>query len=486
MISPLFLIDGYKLSHRQQYPPGTTKVYSNWTPRSSRVQGQDKVVFFGLQYFLKKYLTDAMRDEFFDVPKDRVLAEYQRVVNGYLGPNGIGVDHIARLHDVGYLPLRIQALKEGTLCPLRVPMLTVENTLPDFFWLVNYIETLMSNVLWLPCTSATSAYRLRHLLNNAAKRTGGDASFVPWQGHDFSFRGMSGLEAAELSGMGHLLSFTGTDTIPAILAAEDYYPGNNGLIGGSVAATEHSVMSCGGKENECDTFNRLLDLYPSGVVSVVSDTWNLWDVITKTLPALKDKIMARDGKLVIRPDSGDPVKIICGDRDATTSEARKGVVQLLWELFGGKTNAAGFKELDQHIGVIYGDSITYDRAGSIVTGLAAKSFASTNIVFGVGSYTYQYTTRDTYGFAMKATWAQVDGEGRDLFKKPATDDGTKNSATGRLAVLRAFDGSLYVRERATVEEEVASELHLVWGNGRFIRTQSFAQVREVLWGVDRL
>jgi nicotinamide phosphoribosyltransferase len=321
---------------------------------------------------------------------------------------------------------------------------------------------------------------MRTVIERAAKLSGSPEGFCDWQGHDFSFRGMAGIEAAALSGMGHLLFFTGTDTIPALDLIEQYYPTDKAdyLIGGSVAATEHSVMCAGGEESEIQTFNRLLDLYPSGVFSVVSDTWDLWKVCTEFLPALKSRIMARDGKLVIRPDSGDPVKIICGDTDAPEgTPERKGVVELLWETFGGTTTDKGYKLLDSHIGCIYGDSINYERALKIMSGLMGKGFASGNIVFGIGSFSYQYVTRDTFGFAMKATWVEVDGKGIDIFKKPKTDDGMKNSAKGRLAVHMENGVGLFLVDQASEQEEAESWLTPVWKDGQFLRTDSFEQIR---------
>lgn len=477
-MNPITLIDGYKLDHRRQYPPKTTRVYSNWTPRSSRVPGQKEVVFFGLQYFLEKYLGEVFESGFFNESEDYVVEKYANRVNAYLGPNKIGTDHVRALHRLGYMPLEFRALPEGTRTPLRVPMLTVENTHDDFAWLVNYIETLMSSVLWLPCTSATSALRMRKVLDEAAELTGSNKDFVNWQAHDFSFRGMGGPEAAALSGAGHLLFFDGTDTIPAIDLVEDYY---GETVGGSVAATEHSVMCAGGKENETETFNRLLDLYPSGIVSVVSDTWDLGRVLSETLPSLKDKIMARDGKLVIRPDSGDPVEILCG-KPITGREPRSiGVVEKLWNTFGGRYNRYGYRELDPHIGCIYGDSITVERAREICMRLGNLGFASSNVVLGVGSYTYQYVTRDTYGFAMKSTWVEIDGEGVSIFKAPKTDDGTKNSARGRLSVIKD-DGELRLINDASTELEAASLLKTVWRNGSFVRRQKFSDIRKIARG----
>jgi len=493
--SPINAIDAYKLDHRRQYPPGTTRVYSNFTPRGSRIDGIERVVFFGLQAFLQNYCIDRF-GEWFKLDEDQVAEDYEQLTLNVLGPNDIGSDHIRALHRLGYLPLEFRALPEGFLTPLRIPMFTVENTLPEFFWLVNYIESVLSAEIWLPMTSATTAYHLRKMLNGAAQYTGESTEGVAFQGHDFSFRGMASVEAAAASGAGHLLSFTGTDSLPALEWINAFYPGENGFVGGSVAATEHSVMCAGGDADEVETFARLLDLYPSGIVSVVSDTWDLWQVLTGHLVTLKDKIMARDGKLVIRPDSGDPVDIICGtlrpqvavvSNDGTFpsypmigSPSEKGVIELLWDVFGGTVNEDGYKVLDSHIGAIYGDSINYARAEEMTYRLAEKGFASTNIVLGVGSYTYQYQTRDTFGFAMKATWAEVNGEGRNLFKDPVTDNGLKKSAKGRLAVLPGAHGGIRLVSEASSEEEAQSMLLPVWRDGKFIQKYSFAEVRELL------
>lgn len=490
-MNPSLLIDGYKLDHRRQYPEGTEKVYSNWTPRESRVEGVDHVTFLGLQYFLRKYLMDDWEDGFFLRNVESVCATYQRRIDSYLGPNQIGTKHIRALHKLGYLPLVFRALPEGTSVPLRIPMLTIENTHPDFFWLTNYFETLMSNVLWLPTTSATTALHMRGLLEEWAAATGAPQEFVDWQGHDFSFRGMGGVEGACLSGMGHLLAFVGTDTIPAIEFIEKYYGEglpSDYLIGGSVAATEHSVMCAGGEDNELETYARLLKLYPTNVLSIVSDTWDLWNILTVTIPSLKQAVLGRTGgKLVIRPDSGDPVKIVCGDPDAPQgSPAFKGVVELLWDIFGGTFTSNRYRVLDEHVGVIYGDSINYERAKAMCLGLAKKGFASNNIVLGIGSYNYQHVTRDTFGLAMKATHVTINGKGMDIFKTPLTDTThMKNSAKGRLAVLRPAHGSpqtpldaLILINQATPFEEDMSLLREVWRDGKFTVTENFKTIRE--------
>lgn len=483
-ISPVLLKDGYKVGHKFQYPQGTTLVYSNLTPRKSRNADMQEIIFFGLQYFIKEYLIRQFEEAFFNLPKAEVMAAYKRRMDNYLGKDSISYDHIAALHDLGYLPLEIKALPEGTLVPMRIPVFTIKNTVPEFFWLTNMLETLLSAITWKPCTSATTAFQyLRTFTRFANDTVGNDAGFVPWQGHDFSFRGMSGIEDAVMSGAGHLLSFAGTDTIPAIDFLETYYNADceQELIGGSVPATEHSVMCMGTQGDEIGTFERLItEIYPHGIVSIVSDTWDFWKVITEFLPQLKDKILARNGKVVIRPDSGDPVKIIVGDEDAIPdSPEYKGAVTCMWETFGGTITDKGFKLLDSHIGLIYGDSITLERQQAILEGLKQKGFASYNVVLGIGSYTYEYVTRDTFGFAMKATYGEVNGVGRDIFKDPKTDDGTKKSAKGLMQVYKnEMTGKLELKDQCTWEEEKEGELKTIFKDGKLVVDWRLSEIRE--------
>lgn len=481
--NPILLKDGYKVGHKFQYPEGTTLVYSNLTPRKSREAEAEGVVFFGLQYFIKEYLMNQFNDDFFQQPKEKVLQHYKTRINNYLGKDSITYNHIEELHDLGYLPIEIKALPEGTYVPMKIPVLTIKNTRPEFFWLTNMLETIMSAILWKPSTSASTAFRYYQQFTHFAKETvGNDDSFIPWQGHDFSFRGMSGVEDAVLSGAGHLLSFTGTDTIPAIDFLENYYGANceKELIGGSVPATEHSVMCMGTKDDEIGTFKRLIsETYPNGIVSIVSDTWDFWQVITEYLPKLKNEILKRDGKVVIRPDSGDPVKIICGDPNAPIgSPEYKGAIECMWETFGGTITDKGFKLLDSHIGLIYGDSITPGRQKAILEILQAKGFASYNVVLGIGSYTYEYVTRDTFGFAVKATYGEVNGEGRPIFKNPKTDDGTKKSAKGLLQVYKNENGILELKDECTWEEESQGELITVFKDGKITKEQTLGEIRE--------
>jgi nicotinamide phosphoribosyltransferase len=380
-------------------------------------------------------------------------------------------------------------------------------------------------------------------------------------------RGMGAFEASASSGAGHLLSFVGTDTIPAIAFHEHYYNANieKELVGTSIPATEHSVMCAYGQTNEFDLFKRLItEVYPNGFFSVVSDTWDFWQVVGEYLPKLKEEIMNRDGRVVIRPDSGNPVTILVGKniRDLTNERycdtledamnymydelmdnireetphgecgddyisgkfkfkdkyyvlkievdwnrydkqyyyidghrVKKfeefqpkledlGLIECLWNIFGGTVTEKGYKLLDGHIGAIYGDSITIERAEQIVKGLEEKGFASTNVVFGIGSYTYQYNTRDTFGFAMKATYAVVDGEERFLLKDPKTDDGTKKSLTGRVAVLKDDNGNLKSMDGLDKMRYNAfaslDQLETVFVDGVLIRNQSLAEIREIL------
>ncbi len=565
-INPLLATDFYKADHRNQYPEGTEYVYSNFTPRSDRLfnapQGFDhKVVFFGLQAFINTHLIGTWNEGFFSRDKQEVIDEYQAFMDASLGEGAITTEHIAELHDLGYLPIAIEALPEGSRVNMQVPVFVVCNTDKRFFWLTNFLETWMSNEIWKTCTAATIANEYRRILEGGAERTGSAIEFVDVQGHDFSCRGMSGMVDASFTGMGHLTSFIGTDTQTAIQCARENY--GEGVIGVSVPATEHSVMCAGGMDDEFGTFKRLIvDLYPSGVVSIVSDTWDFWKVITEFTVELKDEILNRTpnaiglAKTVFRPDSGDPVEIICGieieevdskydleewayetlrdnagdgvphgergedniteffkqngktykasakifwnryDKqyyyvdeienfileEVTLSAEEKGAVECLWDVFGGTTNEKGFRTIHERVGLIYGDSITLERAEQILRRLEAKGFAADNIVFGIGSYTYQYLTRDTFGFAMKATWCQINGEPRMIQKSPKTD-AKKKSAKGLMWVERVEDDYVLHDGYETVHDMprlAPNEMREVFRDGKAKNTQSFTEIRERL------
>lgn len=481
--------DAYKLSHHKQYPEWVNFVYSNLTPRKDR-SGVGSVVFFGLQAFLDEL--EEKFGAFFASAEDDAVNQFSTEYYEFFGARDeLLVDRVRELHQYGRIPIKVMALPEGTVSRHGVPMLTIQNTHPKFFWFTNFIETWMSNALWTPITSATTALAYRRVFDEYADKTS-DITFLPeYQGHDFSMRGMVGTGAAQLSGAGHLASFKGTDTLPAVSFVKKHYPfdGMNepGAVGTSIPATEHSVMCAGGQDSELDTFSRLLDVYPSGMLSVVSDTWDFWSVVDEILPALKDKIMARDGKVVIRPDSSPktPVEIICGDPESEDESERKGLVERLYEVFGGEVNSKGYKQLDPHIGAIYGDSITLEYQKQILSRLEEKGFASTNIVLGIGSYTYQYVTRDTHGIAIKAT-AVGSGEWENgwphsitpISKDPKTDNSGKKSASGLLAV---YQGGLVQNASIEQVESGGNDMRLVYNEGFVIR-EGFDVVRNRLKG----
>jgi len=494
---PLNAIDFYKADHRSQYPEGTEYVYSNFTPRSSHLANNqvlndfdDKVVFAGLQGFLRWFMVDTWNEGFFNKPKEEVVAHYKHRMDTSLGEGAISMQHIEDLHDLGYLPLHIKAVPEGSRVNIRVPMLTIINTIPEFFWLVNYFESVLSSDLWKTCTTATVAFEYRRLLDLFTERTGANKDFTVLQGHDFSSRGMSGIHDASASGIGHLLSFIGTDSVAAIDYAEEYYhaDASKAPVGVSVPATEHSVMCMGGEDDEVETFRRLItELYPTGIISIVSDTWDFWKVLTEFTVELKQEILARQpnaiglNKVVFRPDSGNPVHIIVGDVDAIPgTPEHKGAVECLWDVFGGTTNDKGYRTLDQHVGLIYGDSITIKRARQILHGLERKGFTSDNIVFGIGSYTYQFLTRDTFGFAMKATWGQINGEAKEIFKDPKTGNGIKKSAKGLLMVHKNNSDDFFLMDQVTKEEETHGMLKTVFIDSKLYNEQTFEEIRNLL------
>jgi nicotinamide phosphoribosyltransferase len=535
-MNPFLATDGYKTAHHKMYPRGTSLVYSNFTPRNLKhaPTGVTQVVSFGQQMVMKQ-IKEMFDKDFFAQPeienlitslkiskedannmvKYRVCNEIKKEYSMYLGTD-YDVSHIESLWDLGYLPIKVKALPEGTLVPIGVPVLTIYNTKSEFYWLTNFLETLISNLLWKPITSATIAHQYKKNLSKWALKTDEKSiGFVEFQGHDFSMRGLDSIEATISSGLGHATSFMGSDSLPVIHGARKFY-GEKDFVVGSVNATEHSVMCAGSKDDEIETFRYLMKQFPTGILSIVSDTWDLWKVLTEYLPILKDEILKRDGKIVIRPDSGNPVDIICGkghgslldfgtyqgyrnyapkDTRVNSESEWKGVIELLWDIFGGTVNEQGYKVLDPHIGAIYGDAITLDRAEQICERLEAKGFATTNIVLGIGSFTYQYNTRDTFGFAMKATYVELlkpfyaspDSDvpdvktlvGREIFKDPITDGGGKKSAKGLLSVLKT-DDEYVLHDQVDWDMENIGYLETIFEDGEFKNEITLTEIRNRL------
>lgn len=494
-INPVLAVDSYKLGHMAMYPEGTTKIYCNLTPRiSKRLQDampkgfyDGKIVVYGISSGIQE-IHKAFEDNFFSQPRDKVIMEFKNAVSPFVGDNPIDklLENVHLLHEIGYLPLEIKSLPEGARINPGVPMMTITNTHPDFAWLPNYLETFLSAQIWKLSTAATIANVYKCICNHYAELTGVDKGFCEFQGHDFSSRGMSGIIDSARTGSAHLTSFMGSDSVSSVDYVKQYY-GAEGFIAGSVPATEHSVMCLGSQEGEADTFRRLFKLYPKGIVSIVSDTWDYWNTITEIASELKPEIMARQKdsmgfcKTVFRPDSGNPVDVIVGlpatPFQSSTPET-KGSVQCLWETFGGTETPKGYKVLDEHVGLIYGDSITPQRAVDILQGLHEKGFASSNIVLGIGSYTYQYVTRDTLGFAMKATYAEINGVGVQIFKQPKTDSG-KNSAKGMLRV-DLVDGEYVLTD--CLNDDTGGELRTIFKDGAFSNLPTLHEIRGRLNG----
>lgn len=574
--------DGYKVGHSEMFADGTSKIYSNLTPRHDKIYERgatnfydSKLVWVGAQGAVQE-IKEMWDQSFFSLPKDVAVKRYRRRMVGYLGGDVKTTEQLGLLHDLGYLPLEIKSIREGSRVPMGIPVMTITNSHPEFYWLTNYLETVISNLTWKTATNATIAAEFKEICKHYAYRTGTDDFTVSIQCHDFSMRGMSGPEDAARSGFAHLTSFIGTDTLPAMDYAEDYYDTDpESLIAISVPATEHAVSSnniikvereLGEVNNSRLAAERLFmkDLitrkFPTGIVSYVADTYDFWGVVTDVIPSLKEEILAREtkgaapGKLVIRPDSGDPVDVICGEVDYvfdTLGEAlrkvenihyeeaneacgshmmgldvyesvvyvreddkhyrmttefeynhhdkqyyyvesggevqyeeveatpeMKGAVQCLWETFGGTITERGYKLLDSHIGLIYGDSITRERAVRILDLLEKKGFASGNIVFGIGSFTMQYTTRDTFGFAVKATYSVVNGEPIEIFKDPKTDS-KKKSAKGLLFVGKNSEG-YFLEDQVSPDQEASEENHLklIFKDGVFVKRTNLQEIRE--------
>lgn len=546
-LNPLLAVDSYKLGHMTMYPEGTTKVYCNLTPRTSKRLSDElpkkfydgKIVVYGISGAIQE-IVELFDSEFFSLPLHIVLDAFHTAVLPFIGDNPVDtlLQNIEKLHNLGYLPLTIKSLPEGVRIKPGISMMTITNTHPDFAWLPNYLETFISSQVWKLATAATIADVYKRIFKHYANLTGVDEEFCNFQGHDFSSRGMSGIIDAARTGAAHLTSFTGSDSVSSVEYVKQYYQ-PDGFVAGSVPATEHSVMCLGGKDTEVQTFSRLFELYPKGIVAIVSDTWDYWHTITEIAAELKPQIMSRKKdslgfcKTVFRPDSGNPVDVLVGSHIMTYDEAEelrisdfddpkfdnfivyneetkeyctgelayygdgssyksydhgistigprfsellpehKGSVQCLWDIFGGTTTPKGYRVLDEHVGLIYGDSITPSRAVDILQGLADKGFASSNIVLGIGSYTYQYITRDSLGFAIKATYAEINGNSVQIFKQPKTDS-SKTSAKGMLRV-DLVDGDYVLTDGLT--DDSGGELNVIFQNGNFVDLPTLNEIR---------
>lgn len=492
--NPMLAIDAYKFGHMAMHPANIANIYINMTPRSMKYfnrlipeQFQDnKLVSFGVEMAIKD-ITDYFNYNFFNRPLISVLNDYIATALPFIGENEEAKatlkQNVTNLHALGYLPLVFKALPEGTITNPQVPVMTCQATVPGFGWLPNYLETYLSQNIWKTSTVATMARAYRRIYEHYSNLTCDDNSHIIFQGHDFSARGMSSTEDSIKSGIAHLTQFWGSDSVHSALTATNHYGFQNEIpLAFSVPATEHSVMCLGiALSSEEETFRSLLTKYNTGIISIVSDTDDYWNTISTIAANLKPVILARQPdsmglcKTVFRPDSGNPIDIICGNPTAPqSSNEYKGTLDILWETFGGTINSKGFKVLNPKVGLIYGDSITPTRANDILNRMMEKGYAASNIVFGHGSYAYNFSTRDTLGYAVKATAAfTYDGKLIPIQKTVKTDAG-KKSACGLLHVTE----DLTLIDNCTPEQEATGALRTIFKDGTLTFDTDFAAIRK--------
>ena len=486
----LLLCDTYKTCHDRMYPETLNTLVSYWVPRKSMFQNEEnqKMVFFGLQAFIQEYLIEYFNKNFFDVPLNEILTTYRKYLNIQLGEGNYDVDKIINLHNLGYLPLRIDAIPEGSKVNMGVPCIRVVNTNPSFAWLVQWIECILQSELWKPCNHATIGNMYYKIAKHWYEKNV-DENIDPRMAFaDFGMRGMSCMNEAVRCSAAWLLSANKTSSIPALPYIDKYYDADCSFnhIGLGAVSTEHSVMGANyALDGDERTFvKRLLtELYPNTSFSMVSDTYDYWNMVYNIIPSLKDEILAHNGKLLIRPDSGDQYKTVMN------------TVVSLWENFGGDINTKGYKVLDPHIGVILGDGCTQNVVNKIWKELDRLGFAANNVIFGVGAFCFTamfeddktiVNTRDTWGVAMKATYGKFDDKELMIYKDPITDTNKlKKSHKGLIFVekdgdnFKATDGFLYDAYYEYMQTH-ESAMRAVFIDGRMCNRESFTTIRERL------
>lgn len=486
--NPMLLIDFYKAVHAEMLPKDITKSVSYFTPRMSRVKRWDYVVMFGLQGFIKTYLIDYFNNEFFNRSFDEVISEYKRVMDASLGKDAYKIDKIKDLHKLGYLPIEIVALPEGTIVPMHVPMFGITNTHPDFAWLPQGLESLISAESWHPMLAATVGYTYRQIVNKYYDLTCDDNIPRARALGAFDFRGEECTDSAIKAGAGWCLSFLNTATVPTIPYLEKNYNCDctKEPIAFGSPSTEHSVM-CSNYAvdgDEITLLRRLLtEIYPNTSFSAVLDSYDYWNVIDNILPQLKTEIMNHNGCMLMRGDSGDCVEVVTK------------TVFKLWDEFGGTINSKGYKVLDPHVKAIYGDSITVQRCEEIYKILMENGFACSNVALGVGSFSFQCIeedgilkpfTRDTFSSCIKATYCEIDGKPFPIFKNPK-DGGFKKSQKGCCMVYYNYDDELCYKDGLTWEEATDYKKHdnmlkPVFKDGILLKEQSLTEIRNELHG----
>lgn len=441
----LLLKDFYKAVHSEMLDKGLVKSVSYYTPRMSRVRRWNSVVNFGLQAFCKNYLIDYFNENFFNRPEDEVVDEYKHYIELTMGKGIADFEKIRNLHRLGYLPIEIWSLPEGLEVPIHCPIFGVTNTHPDFAWLGQALESLISAEMWYPMICATVGHSYREVVDKYYSETCDDN--VPRRRAlgNFDFRGDQGLDAALKAGAGWCLSFVNSATVPVIPYLEHFYncDCSKEEVAFGAVSTEHFVMCSNSAKDTADNpdyeyadidphrerifLKRLLtELYPNTSFSCVCDSYDYWNVVHNILPTLKDEILAHNGCFLVRGDSGDCVKVVTD------------TVFALWEIFGGTVNSKGYKVLDPHVKALYGDSITIQRAEEIYRILKENGFAAQNVSLGVGSFSMHCIeedrmdgtfetdllpfTRDTFGVAIKAVYAEFKNEDGTITKMPVYKD----------------------------------------------------------------
>lgn len=484
-VMAILLSDTYKHTHPRMYPQNLNKLVSYLTPRKAMSKQYDKMVFAGLQPFIQKYLVEIFNDQFFTLSWIEVEHLYKEYMGVQIGVENCEIDKIKALHELGYLPLEIRALPEGTIVNMGIPVVEMTNTHPDFAWIVQWVECILQAEVWSYSAYATVGYEYFKVAKAAYDKTtvGADPHMAM---ADFGMRGMSCIEDSIKASAGWLLSFNKTSTIPALPFIDKYYSAGceDNHIGIGAVSTEHSVMGANfAIDGDEITFVKrmLTELYPNTSFSMVSDTYDYWNMVENILPACKKEIMAHNGKLLVRPDSGDIVEITLK------------TIESLWNNFGGTVNEKGYKVLDPHIGLIYGDGCTLNRVKTIFEELEKMGFAANNVVFGVGAFCFHalfdndnkmtVLTRDTWGMAMKATYGVFGDKKLFIYKDPKTDDGLKKSHKGCCKVVAKDDGTFdCVDEFMDYVADEETALTPVWRDGKFLKQYTLLEVRENMYG----
>lgn len=452
--SILLNTDSYKASMFVQYPKNTQTVYSYIESRGGKY---DELVLFGVQAFIKEYLTDPITMADID--------EAEAIWTAHGEPfNREGWEYIVKELG-GKLPVRIKAAPEGTVIPVHNVMVTIENTDPKCFWLTTYLETALLRAVWYPTTVATNSREIKKIIRRFMIDTGADLAGLNFKLHDFGARGVSSNESAMLGGMGHLINFMGTDTIAAVVGAKRYY--NEAIAGFSIPAAEHSTITSWGRENEAKAYRNMLRQFakPGSLVAVVSDSYDIFNAVENLWGGeLRQEVIDSGATVVVRPDSGDPSEVVTR------------VAELLDKTFGSTVNAKGYKLLN-NVRIIQGDGINATSVASILIALKARGFCADNVAFGMGGALLGAPQRDDQKFAMKCSAALVDGKWVDVFKDPVTDQG-KRSKKGRLAL--EYQCGLGNCGFTTIPEQYAKNdvLRVVFEDGDILVSDTFAEIRK--------